>query len=217
MQSIYEAYSKVKSNFYHSKLDERGNTVYIHAPTKDKNLDGLSDASKHVVIPDKTEVTSMESWKAPSTIDDWNNVDGQGNFDEPEMKSIAGKRFASGAIIHEDDGRIWLVHPTNEFGGYKATFPKGKVDSGLNPRANAIKEAYEESGLKIQLLAHAADVERSTSHTRYYHAKRVGGNPQDMGWESQAVSLVPKDQLASVCNHPNDAVLVKKAVEFKGK
>jgi hypothetical protein len=31
--------------------------------------------------------------------------------------------------------------------------------------------------------------------SRYYWAKRVGGTPAAAGWESQAVSLVPKDML----------------------
>ena len=78
-------------------------------------------------------------------------------------------------------------------------------------RSNAIKEAWEESGLAVQLTRHAADAERRTSFTRYYHAKRIGGHPKNMGWESQAVSLIPKSQLHNVVNHPNDAVLVAAA------
>lgn len=217
MKTIIEAYNSVREKFYHSRRDENGNSVYIHSPTKDLNLDKLHDPNAHVIIPNKTQIDSMTPWKSPLVNQNWNDVDGQGDFDEPEFKTDSGKRLATGAIIHEPDGRVWLVHPTNEFGGYKATFPKGKLESDLNPRANTIKEAWEESGLKIHLLGHAADVERSTSYTRYYHAKRVGGTPSDMGWESQAVSLVPKNKLKDVVTHANDQSLVKAALEFKEK
>lgn len=217
MKTIIEAYNSIRDRFYHSRRDENGNSVYIHSPTKELNLDKLHDPTALVTIPNKTDVGSMTSWKSPLANENWNDVDGQGDFDEPEFKTDSGKRLATGAIIHESDGRVWLVHPTNEFGGYKATFPKGKLESSLNPRANTIKEAWEESGLKIHLLGHAADVERSTSYTRYYHAKRVDGTPSDMGWESQAVSLVPKNKLHEIATHPNDQALVRAALKFKEK
>lgn len=49
------------------------------------------------------------------------------------------------------------------------------------------------------------NVKRSQRYTCYYLAERVGGNLEDMGWEPQAVMLVPKAQLAKVVVHPNDA------------
>lgn len=84
------------------------------------------------------------------------------------------------------------------------TFPKGKLDPGMGLRANALKEAYEESGLQVVLTGFLCDSVRSTSVTRYYTARRVGGHPGDMCWESQAVHLVPRNLLSSVVTHPND-------------
>ena len=60
----------------------------------------------------------------------------------------------------------------------------------------------------MRLRKHLVDVKRSQSYTRYFLAERVGGNPADMGWESQAVMLVPVEQLAQVLNSPNDAPIV---------
>ena len=53
--------------------------------------------------------------------------------------------------------------PTNEFGGHGYTFPKGTLDSSIGIRANAVKEVYEETGLKTRLLDHIGDFERDTS------------------------------------------------------
>src|SRR3546814_8606986 len=48
------------------------------------------------------------------------------------------------------------------------------------------------------------DFTRPTSVARLYRAVRVGGTPASMGWESQAVHLVPKDQLYRFLNRETD-------------
>jgi 8-oxo-dGTP pyrophosphatase MutT (NUDIX family) len=115
-----------------------------------------------------------------------------------------GKKLAAGVVVMEPDGRFWLVAPTNAFGGYKATFPKGRLEPGMSPQATAIKEAFEEAGLQVEITGLIGDFERSTTITRYYTARRIGGLPTQMCWESQAVMLVPKSQLLKVLNHAND-------------
>ena len=92
------------------------------------------------------------------------------------------------------------MRPTNRFGGYDATFPKGRADDGLPLQAVAIKEAYEETGLQVEITGYWGDIERTETVARYYRARRVGGTPAHMGWESQAVQLVPKALLPKVLN-----------------
>lgn len=209
---IRKAYAQMltESVKTHPERDERGRTVTIHSPDKPSPAASWSDPEAHALITPAHDVLDSDS-RFNEVKPDWSDKSLHGDFEEPALNNRSGKHLASGVIIHEDDGRVWAVHPTNQFGGYEATFPKGRVDADLDMRSNAIKEAFEESGLAVQLTAHAADVERSTSYTRYYHARRIGGHPKRMGWESQAVSLVPKSQLHRVVNHPNDAVLVAAA------
>ena len=38
-------------------------------------------------------------------------------------------------------------------------------------------------------------------------ARRIGGTPSAMGWESQAAHLVPAARLLEVATNPNDAVI----------
>ena len=78
----------------------------------------------------------------------------------------------------------------------------------MSTQATALVEAYEESGLLVRLREHLVDVKRSQSYTRYFLAERVGGNPAEMGWESQAVMLVPVEQLTKVLNSPNDVPIM---------
>lgn len=151
----------------------------------------------------------FEPWKAPTTDEGWAKVEGQAKIKEPPVPDLpAGKHLGSGVIIKEPDGRVWVVEPANHFGGYAHTFPKGTAEPGLSLQANAIKEAFEESGLKVKITGHLGDVERDTSVARYYSAVRVGGSPSAAGWESQAVKLVPAAKLKGMLNKPVDRALV---------
>jgi 8-oxo-dGTP pyrophosphatase MutT (NUDIX family) len=131
---------------------------------------------------------------------------------EPEFVLPPGLKAAAGAVVVEDDGRVWLVSPTNGFGGYTTTFPKGRVDHGTllkhTLQHTAVREVFEESGLLVRLEAFLIDVRRTQTYTRYYVARRIAGCPSAMGWETQAVHLVPAARLDEVAVHPYDAAII---------
>jgi 8-oxo-dGTP pyrophosphatase MutT (NUDIX family) len=127
---------------------------------------------------------------------------------EPEFVLPAGLKAAAGAVVLEDDGRVWLVSPTNGYGGYTSTFPKGRVDPGTSLQHTAVREVFEESGLLVRLEAFLIDLRRTQTYTRYYVARRIAGCPSAMGWETQAVHLVPAARLEEVAVHPNDAAII---------
>ncbi len=131
--------------------------------------------------------------------------------EDPPFNPPKGFAPAAGVVIREPDGRFWLVGPTNQFGGYEVTFPKGRPD-GKSLRAAALVEAYEESGLRVQLLKHLLDIQRSQTYTRYYLAERLGGTPAAMGWESQCVLLVPVSQMPSLRLAVADKLVLESAL-----
>lgn len=199
----------------HPKPDEHGDPVALHAPSTATAPDSwLAPSRIATVAPEGPMPPALNGipftvWReAPQDNAGWAAVPGQGAFEEPAFEPAPGKRVAAGVVIVEDDGRVWVVHPSNGFGGYPATFPKGTLDPGMGLRATAIREAYEESGLRVALSGFLTDLTRSRSRTRYYLGRRLGGCPSDMGWESQAVSLVPRALLQTVLVNPNDAPLV---------
>lgn len=150
--------------------------------------------------PEPEHDLNLESWKPPS---DWKHVDGQDHsISEPPLPTH--KKVSTGLIMKEPDGRVWMTRPTNGYGGYSHTFPKGGMEHGLHPQANAIKETFEETGLKGRVTGHAGDYEGDTSVTRYYHAVRDGGHPRDHGWESEAVVLHHGDRSHELLNRKRD-------------
>ncbi|NMG31756.1 NUDIX hydrolase [Aromatoleum evansii] len=200
---------------YHPRQDNKGKAVLIQHPSTPSVREAWADPNAvATVIPDGWMPASLNgigvnAWtNAPRSVNDWATVAGTADIDEPPFSPPSHLRSAAGVVIEEADGRYWLVAPSNAFGGYTATFPKGTVEQGISLQAAAIMEAYEEAGLRVEILGYLADVPRSQSFTRYYRARRVGGNPAEMGWESQAVHLVPRPRLTEFLTNKNDGALL---------
>ena len=112
-----------------------------------------------------------------------------------EPKAPPGVKLSTGIVMIEDDGKVWIYEPKNHFGGYSATFPKGKVESGLTSQQNALKEAWEETGLQASITGHLGDFEATTGTTRLYVGKKISGDPTKFADETESVSLLTLDEL----------------------
>lgn len=206
---------------FHPRPGSKGEPVQLTAPSQPSPLSHWdSPLTIASTIPDGPRPSSLnglelQPWtSAPKNNSEWALVDGQGAFSEPPFPATS-LNHAAGVVVIERDGRAWTVSPSNRYGGYTNTFPKGRTEPSLTLRATAIKEAFEESGLQVALTAWLVDVPRSSTLTRYYLAERVGGDPSAMGWETQAVHLVPMEQLATHASHPNDLkILAALAAHF---
>lgn len=185
----------------HPKRDDGGQPVLIRTPSTPsaqrawKQAEQIAAVVPSGKLPASLHRVRLQNWaNAPAATEDWEALADENKIAEPVFKVPRGLAPAAGVVVKESDGRIWMICPTNQFGGYELTFPKGRLD-GKSPQATALCEAYEESGLRVRLLRHLVDVRRSQTYTRYYLAERIGGSPADMGWESQCVMLVPLSKL----------------------
>jgi ADP-ribose pyrophosphatase YjhB (NUDIX family) len=200
----------------HPKPDDDGKPFRLRSPSTPTPLHTWSSAHEAATVvpggpmPPVLNGLAVERWtEAPRTHQGWEALAATSPVSEPPFDRPYGFKAAAGAVVMEPDGRFWLVSPSNRFAGYVNTFPKGTVDAGASLQATALKEVFEESGLQVRLTAHLADLRRSQSYTRYYLARRLGGHPADMGWESQAVHLVPRERLADFLTNTNDAKLLE--------
>jgi ADP-ribose pyrophosphatase YjhB (NUDIX family) len=195
----------------HPQRGDDGHSFQIDKPSAASLSSTWADPAATAVfvpggaVPAELNGVKFAPWTDyPKTTEGWNYVDGQmPGLHEPDLIAN-GKAPAAGVVIEEPDGRIWLVNPTNAFANTSTTFPKGHADDGLSLQATAIKEAFEESGLQVEITGFYGDVERSLTMTRYYRARRIGGTPVAMGWESQAVQLAPKDRVHAALNREVD-------------
>lgn len=155
-----------------------------------------------------------DSWQDhPADLNGWEALAAGMPIAEPPFNPPKGFKLSAGVVILEPDGRIWLTSPSNGFGGYQNTFPKGTLD-GMSAKAAALSEVFEETGLQVRLIGHLIDVTKSTSHVRYYLGVRSGGTPIDMGWESQAVLLAPRTTLRALLNNAYDLPIIQKLDEY---
>lgn len=198
----------------HPQQDNHGNTVVLKHPSQPTQLETWDEADQLAVVVPGGQMPRLLNLRAVTSqvAGDWESMAAACRFDEPEFAPPNHLKPAAGVVIIEEDGRIWLCAPSNGFAGYTQTCPKGQAD-GRSLRVTALKEAYEETGLIVQLIDFLVDVPRSTTYTRYYVARRLAGNPADMGWESQAVLLAPVRQLPDLLIHPNDQRL-REAIEY---
>lgn len=193
---------------HHPKAGEQGQKVLIKkphhasAPSTWHNPDAVATFVPGGDVPAAINGVPIRRWRDhPRTVEGWDYTDCVDHeLDEPPFHLPPGKKAAAGVVIEEPDGRVWVVHPTNAYGGYQSTWPKGTCEHELSMQGSAAKEAYEESGLKVQITGFLMDVERTTSKARFYLAKRVTGDPTDAGWESQGISLCPRDRLFDLLN-----------------
>lgn len=201
-----------KSAVLHPAKGDRGEAVYVQRPTQASDPKTWTNPAAVATFvpggpaPTSLNGVSMKPWQ-PGKDFDWTKAPGQNAVVEAGLPDITKHQFkhaAAGVIIQEPDGRIWLTRPTNGFGGYQNTFPKGTQENGLSLQQTAIKEAWEETGLKIEITGVLGDFERTTSIARYYVAKRVGGSPSGQGWESQALRLSPPGAMKKLLNMPVD-------------
>lgn len=206
----------------HPQKDDKGNPVSIDYPTPASpastwsNPKAVATFTPNGNTPEVLNGVPFKSWKPPK--EGWASVKGTNEKLDQDFpfEPHPTKKTGAGVIILEPDGRVWLTKPTNEFGNYKQTFPKGTAESGLTLQQNAIKEAYEETGLKVKIVGIAADIERDTSKARFYFARRVGGTPKDMGWESQALRLAPRKQAMDLLNRTHDKQLLADVLDEMG-
>lgn len=201
---------QVRSELLHDKEivfhpDRSNGSIRIYHPTKEtEDIDWLY-RNRIATITPKYNLSTYLTIR----LFQENNFEKQQDFYEPDFLFNTN---AAGTVIEEEyHERVWVIHPTNQYKGLNATFPKGRIEKGHSSRETAIKETLEETGLKVVLTSFLCDITtKNNSVIRYYRAKRVGGHPKDMGWETQAVSLVPKEQLREVLHSKDDQLILDK-------
>lgn len=198
-----------------------------HAPAAPPPKSGAASPHSHLpVVPFATE-TNWETGKpqpgilngvpfAPAPPKFWEKTP---DVDVGEPKATKPISRAT-VMIQEDDGRVWVVKPTNEFGNRKYTLPGGTNEPHLTNQQNALKEVWEETGLHVQITGHLGDFEDSNNGRtgRTYIGKRIGGAPWDAkiessivsrktgkaAAESETVSLVTKERAAELLHRTDD-------------
>jgi 8-oxo-dGTP pyrophosphatase MutT (NUDIX family) len=99
-----------------------------------------------------------------------------------------------GGVLVDASGKVLLREPTQHFGQYVWTFPKGRCDVGETPRAAAQREVLEETGYASQILAPIPKVFGGTTSTTVFFLMRPVGEPAAFGWETASIRWADFDE-----------------------
>ncbi len=112
------------------------------------------------------------------------------HFDDPKVAA---------AVVVEHDGKILLTRRVNDPQRGLWTVPGGFVDAGEDPRAAAVRECEEETGLKVE-VTELLDVIAGREHTRgasfviFYRGRVIGGALAAHD-DADAVQFFARDEL----------------------
>jgi len=91
----------------------------------------------------------------------------------------------------DDHEHIYVIKPSNNYG--PIAFPKGQVDKGETIKQAALREVWEETGLRVKILtgkkSYIGKGIGTMSVTHFFLAVKVGGNPHPTA-ETEKVMLV---------------------------
>ena len=84
-------------------------------------------------------------------------------------KSTSQHAYAFGGVVIDPTGRVLLREVANHFDGYVWSFAKGRPDEGESPREAALREVFEETGVRARVLVPIhGSFKGSTTHNQYF-------------------------------------------------
>jgi 8-oxo-dGTP pyrophosphatase MutT (NUDIX family) len=117
------------------------------------------------------------------------------------------KREAYGGVLINEQGQVLLRKVTNDFGGARWTFAKGRPDPTEEPEETAMREVLEETGYPVAVLAPIPGGFEGTTTVNRYWLMRPVAEQQAFGWETEATRWCTPDQaLALIGESPSGMV-----------
>jgi 8-oxo-dGTP pyrophosphatase MutT (NUDIX family) len=104
--------------------------------------------------------------------------------------------------------------------------PKGGIEAGETIDRAAIREAEEETGLRVRLIAPVGDIQywfatRALRHHKTVHfflMEAIGGDVRDHDWENDEAAWFPIAEALNLMAFPNEITMVRRAWEvWRGK
>lgn len=117
---------------------------------------------------------------------------------------MVGHAISSGVVVIARNGCVYVRKVANDYGGYKWSFAKGRVEPGLSLEENALKELQEEMGLEARIVGDLGDYVGDVGTTRFFLGEVTGGDATTFGPETEEVRLVTRAEARKLLNKKRD-------------
>lgn len=136
---------------------------------------------------------------------------------------------AGGLVIQKHGGNVlWLVvkeKSSKDFPGDRYQFPKGKIEDGETSEQTAVREVFEETGIKAKIIDKIDTVkfvyqfrgEKIFKIVVYFLMEFVSGDIVPQSGEIEKVLWLPTDEAEKILTISSGKSLLGKAVEMQAK
>ncbi|WP_457600078.1 NUDIX hydrolase [Hydrogenivirga sp.] len=125
------------------------------------------------------------------------------------------REFSAGGVLFRDGEVLLIKNPSGVW-----SFPKGNVEKGESPEETAVREVYEETGIRGKITDYLGEIsywyrlggERIFKKVKYYLIDYVSGDPKP-SWEVQDAKFFPIEEAQKLLKYKGDREIFSKALE----
>jgi len=127
----------------------------------------------------------------------------------------AGKKWASaGGVVVDGDGRVALVEQRDRKNRWRWTLPKGRIDAGESAETAALREVYEESGLRAEIVRPLVMHDGRAHYTYFYEMRLVADDGKHDG-VTRAVRFVSVVEATKLMSSRRDLHVLRRLVQLR--
>ena len=123
------------------------------------------------------------------------------------------KWSSAGGAVRDSRGRIALVRQRDRKGRWRWTLPKGRMDAGETPEVTALREVYEESGLRAHILRPIV-LHEGRLHFTYFFEMTVERNDGVHDAETKEVRFVSLVDAVTLVRSRRDLRVLRRLLEL---
>lgn len=129
-------------------------------------------------------------------------------------RARGGKWTSAGGLLFDRRGRIALVRQRDRSGRWRWTLPKGRIDVGETAEEAALREVYEESGLRARIVQ-PIYLHEGRLHFTHFFEMTLERDDGVHDRETKEVRLVPIVEAAGLLRSRRDLQVLRRLLEMR--
>jgi ADP-ribose pyrophosphatase YjhB (NUDIX family) len=125
-----------------------------------------------------------------------------------------GKWVSAGGVVMDARGRVALIRQRNRRGRWRWTLPKGRIDPGETAEAAALREVFEESGLRASVVR-PIGMHEGRFHFTYFFEMTLERQEAEPERATREVRLVSLTEAADMLRSRRDLRVLRRLIEMR--